>query len=801
MISETKLDIEFTRNGRLEVSTSLGFSSSIQPARSTYAGLFLTTLSLLQLEFFLTRIYSVTMYYHFAFMAISLAMFGIAAGAVWIQLTGKGNPHELLSKMTLLFAISTAVCFAVQLQIPINPGKEVLNTVMAFLLISVPFVFAGMIICVGLTRFPEYTGKLYAADLAGSAAGCILTVPILNHIAAPTAVIFNASIAALAAFIFSLTAGKHIRRLSLATTAFLLVVAVLNPSLHLVDLKWVKGEQVVKDDDGYERWNAISRIWVGKPFQEPFGWGLSPSYQATHTIDQKWMNIDAGAATVISKFNGDFAPLEHLKHDVTSLAHYLRPNDSVLAIGVGGGRDILAGLLFGQKRIVGVEINRDILAVLNSLLPEYSGNLGELPQVELVQDEARSYVTRTEEKFGIIQASLIDTWASTAAGAYALSENGLYTKEAWVLFLNHLKPGGILTMSRWSWVRMASLAMAALQELGVENPREHMIVVNNRAVADEVPGVSTILVGRRPFSREEVVRVRELVDDIGFSLVFSPDYLSVPYLEGLLDPATHPDFVQSYPLDISASTDDRPFFFHTLHARDLFKYFSGQSVVQIQSVQILATLLLLVLVLCLLAVILPLAVSGQVRGNQSFPLTVFFSAIGLAFMMIEIGQLERLTLFLGHPIYGLSVVIFVLLAASSLGSYASVRLGHLCWLLPVVLVALIWIGPLVTAQFVASSTAVRISVSVLILFPAGFFMGMLLPIGMRQAQQKPGAPTAWYWAINGAFSVVASVLAVMVSIFWGITATLIIGLIGYLLAFLMLQRELSRGAPCALIND
>ena len=438
------------------MSVSLGSSPGMRPARSTYAGLFLTTLSLLQLEFFLTRIYSVTMYYHFAFMAISLAMFGIAAGAVWIQLRGKGNPYELLSKMTLLFAISTVVCFAVQLQIPINPGKEVLNTAMAFLLISVPFVFAGMVICVGLTRFPEYTGKLYAADLAGSAAGCILTVPILNHIAAPTAVIFNASIAAFAAFIFSLTAGKRIRRLSLATSVFLLVVAVLNPSLQLVDLKWVKGERVVTDDDDYERWNAISRIWVGKPFQEPFGWGLSPSFQATHSIDQKWMDIDAGAATVISKFSGDFAPLEHLKHDVTSLAHYLRPNDSVLAIGVGGGRDILVGLLFGQKRIVGVEINRDILVVLNSLLPEYSGNLGELPQVELVQDEARSYVTRTEEKFGIIQASLIDTWASTTAGAYALSENGLYTKEAWVLFLNHLKPGGILTMSRWSWVRMAS---------------------------------------------------------------------------------------------------------------------------------------------------------------------------------------------------------------------------------------------------------------------------------------------------------------------------------------------------------
>src|SRR5437899_9000334 len=171
-----------------------------EPKRSTYIGLFLTTLSLLQFELFLTRIFSVTMWYHFAFMAISLAMFGLAAGAILIEIMKKRDAHGALANTGLLFALTSAVCFGVQLYIPADPESELAWTALAFTLIAIPFVFGGMVVCIALTRFPLHTGALYAADLAGSAAGCILTIPILNHIHAPTAVILNAGIAALAAF-------------------------------------------------------------------------------------------------------------------------------------------------------------------------------------------------------------------------------------------------------------------------------------------------------------------------------------------------------------------------------------------------------------------------------------------------------------------------------------------------------------------------------------------------------------------------------------------------------------------------
>ena len=760
--------------------------ATAKPTWNTYLGLFLTTLSLLQIELFLTRIYSVTMYYHFAFMAISLAMFGIAAGAMWVELGVRGNPHDVLARNALLYSVSSALCFVLQLYIPVNPGKEVLFTALAFTVISIPFVLAGVVICVALTRFPKYTGPLYTVDLAGSAAGCILTIPILNHIPAPTALILNAALAALGAFVFGLASSPRIRRTAAGSCILLLTVAALNPSLRLVDLQWVKGNKYTPSGL-YEKWNAFSRIWVGQATNRPFGWGVSPKYQAGRSVDQRWLNIDAGASTIITKFDGDLNSIDYLKHDVSALAHYLRPNSPVLVIGVGGGRDILTALAFGQKRIVGVEINHDILDLLNSRYSAYSGNLHLRPEVLLVHDEARSYITRSKERFGIIQASLIDTWAATAAGAYTLTENGLYTKEAWVTFLSHLTSDGILTMSRWESLRLASLAMASLLDMGIQTPRDHIMIVKTPDnLTEGIPSLATILVSLRPFTGDEISRIETVAKDSEFKLVLTPRFAESPSFSAAVDPVKSRDLIHNYPLNISAPTDDSPFFFHMLRANDLFRPFKDQALHYVQAVKVLEILLLIVTALSLGAILLPLAIGGRVRQGQSTLLMLYFGAIGLAFMLIEIGQLERLTLFLGHPIYGLSVVLFVLLGSSSLGSWCSGKLRSWLWMLPVVLGALIWLGPWATREFAAASTPVRIGLSVSMLFPLGFFMGMAFPVGMQQAGAYREPPTAWYWGINGALSVISSVLAMIIAVFWGIRAVLLTGLSVYVFALAML---------------
>src|SRR3989441_2297995 len=598
-----------------------------EPKRSTYIGLFLTTLSLLQFELFLTRIFSVTMWYHFAFMAISLAMFGLAAGAIFVELMKKREAHAMLANFGLLFALTSAICFAAQL------------------------------------------------------------------------------------------------------------------------------------------------------------------YRAKREIGQLYLDIDSGAATVITKFDGNLNAVEHLKYDVTALAHYLRNPTSVLVIGIGGGRDILTSLAFGQRHVTGVEINPDILRLLTRRFGQYSGSLLNNPDVTLVHDEARSYVARSLESYGIIQASLIDTWAATSAGAYVLTENGLYTKEAWLTFLTHLTPDGILTMSRWYYeaqpaeiLRLAALATASLMDIGVADPRQHVIIVRNQDVA-------TIMVAKRPFSAADIDAVTKISKAMEFQPVLTPRFAERPEFEAISTPGQYEYLIRTYPLNIEAPTDDSPFFFHMLRAGDLLKRstFQGMNQLNLRAVNVLGRSLAIVSGLSAIAIIAPLVFRRKVLEARSVRLTIYFAAIGLAFMLVEIGQLERLIVFLGHPIYGLTVVLFVLLLASSCGSFYSSRMRPWMWLLPVALAAFIFASPSVTYQLTAASTPVRIAVSALLLFPSGFFMGMAFPLGISKAVSvNEGAPTAWYWGVNGAFSVISSVLAVAVAVFWGVTVTLLVGLGAYILALIAL---------------
>jgi hypothetical protein len=773
-------------------------SSAAEPTRFTYVGLFLTTLSLLQLELFLTRIFSVTMWYHFAFMAISLAMFGLAAGAVLVEVMKKREPHTTLANAGLLFALTSAVCFTAQLYIPADPETKLAWTVLAFTLIAIPFLFGGVVVCVALTSFPTFTGNLYAADLAGSAAGCLLTIPILNSIHAPTAVIFNAGIAALAAAAFALSIQGKLRWIAASLCVALLAVAGANQTSKTIDIQWLKGGKNWHDGL-YEKWNALSRIYVRQTGSEPFGWGMSPAYKPQRQLDQLYLNIDSGAATVITKFDGNLGALDHLKYDVTALVHYLRNPTSVLVIGVGGGRDILTSLVFGQQHVTGVEINSDILQVLTNRFGGYSGNLQSNQAVTLVHDEARSYVARSPEKFGIIQASLIDTWAATSAGAYVLTENGLYTKEAWLTFLNHLTPDGILTMSRWYYeaqpaetLRLTALATSSLMELGVADPRQHIIVVRKQDNSEAGQySVATILVSRRPFTDAEIDKISRLSADMQFVPVLTPQSAERREFEAVATASKYEELVRTYPLNIAAPTDDTPFFFHMLRASDLLKAstYQGMNQLNLKAEKVLGTLLGIVTALSAIAIVAPLAIRKRVRETHSARLMIYFAAIGLAFMMVEIGQLERLIVFLGHPIYGLTVVLFVLLLASSAGSLVSHRVGVWIWLLPVALVAFVAASPFFTREFAAASTPLRIAISAALLFPSGFFMGMAFPLGIKNAESAGNAPTAWYWGINGAFSVISSVLALVVAVFWGVTATLIVGIVAYVAALTALPRE------------
>ncbi len=404
----------------------------------------------------------------------------------------------------------------------------------------------------------------------------------------------------------------------------------------------------------------------------------------------------------------------------------------------------------------------------------------------------------------MIEASFIDTWAATAAGGLTLTENSLYTMEAWKLFLNRLSPSGILSFSRWYWsgfpaetYRLVSLAASALRSEGVSDPRGHIVLISN-AWPDIISGgrgAATILVGKESFSADDLDKLESLSRQMRFNLVLSPRGAQDSVFSALGNGDQNTSAVRSLPLNLSPPTDDRPFFFHIKPLRYAFRDTtpnqSGTFVLEVQSGEIVIVLLVLVVFLTSMFVIVPLFHGmGKESIPASIPYLLFFAAIGMGFMLVEVSQMQRLIIFLGHPTYALSVVLSALLVFSGMGSYSTRQIqrpgrdGAVRLLL--LLLALLAFGlfsiPAIAA-FAASTTPVRIAMAIAMLFPAGFFMGMAFPLGLKLATGELDSLMPAFWGMNGAASICASILAMLIAMNAGISAAFWSGFCCYVAAF------------------
>ncbi len=781
--------------------------------KQTYWGVFFVALATLMYEILLTRIFSVTMWFHFAFVAISIAMFGMTVGAIAIYLAPRRFPNErTLNQMALCslgLAVTIVASFIVDLYIPFKTNVTLGSLFFigcTYTVISVPFIFSGITICLALTKFPNYVGRMYAVDLAGASLGCVLIVGLLSLIDAPSAVFVTASFAAAgSAMLASDGVSKKMMRAAILCGLFFLGFAVIHAALYTdhpsewLRLKWIKGS--VETRPFYRKWNSFSRITVSEDpnGEKPFGWGFSSEYKSKTSPDELMLKIDSGAATPITAFDGDLGKLEHLKYDVVNVVHYLRRDSKVLVVGTGGGRDILSALVFDQRAVLGVELNRVIIEALNKKYGDFSGHLDRNPKVTFVNDEARSYITQSKDKFDIIQVSFIDTAAATAAGAFVFTENSLYTVEAWKIFLDHLAPRGVLTFSRWYYwdlsgevYRLASLARESLEKSGISNPRAHILVVRNIVNSKELADVGTILVSKEPFTEEDLKKIHSVCERLNFEIELEPHAAHDPNLEKIISGENPKQFIRNFPINISAPTDDNPFYFSMLRLRDVLnkKLWDYKLVTfNVKAIFVLGALLAIVSALTFFCVLIPLLLTSRKDSLAgTAPLFVYFAALGMGFMFIEISQMQRLNIFLGHPVYGLSVVLFTLLLSCSLGSYTVRRVdvlnlpsaGSKRLLSLVAVIALFGIlTPNTTVFFDAFSMPVQIAVSVANLFPLGFFMGMAFPLGMKFASLRSPILTSWLWGINGAASVLASVLAAVIALNWGISASFWTGFLCY----------------------
>lgn len=797
--------------------------TSVSGIRKTpfLSGVFLISFSSLVFQILQTRIMSVMNWYYMAFFAISVAMLGMTVGAVWVYLwRERFKPEQLpitLANFALLTALAMPASIALQFCLILQPAF-LLTTVISwtFLLVAmaVPYVFAGVVVSLALTRSPFPAGQVYGVDLMGAALGCLAVLGLLNLLDAPTAVIVGGAISGLSSVAFTASCGegllrstsKRWRERPLAVVAALLAMALFSAVSPLgFDPIMVKGAIDTTGRLGvYEKWNSYSRIRATRPdVLHPELWGPSPKYPPETRVPVVRMDIDGSASSAMFRYDGTPSSNSFLQYDLVNLAYHLPGIHKSAVIGVGGGRDILSAHLFGVTDITGVELN-PIFINLITRDPFYKNfsNLTALPNLKLHVDDARSWFAATDEKFDLVQMSMIDTWAATGAGGFSLSENGLYTLEGWRAFLKTLNGNGVFTVSRWynpnnvdETGRMIGLATAALLDSGVKDVRPYLFVANANKIA-------TLVLSKSPFTAEQLRVLHNAVQEGGFGELISPDRLpDSPLLRQIVESQDLTGLnrvLGSTYLDLTVPTDSRPFFFNQLRMFDyrsiatIFRIGPGTGV--ILGNLIVFAMLVMILFISVVAVVATILVplrSAALECPRPLALagSLYFTLIGMGFMLAEIAFLQYFSVYLGHPVYSLSVCLFSLILASGLGSLTSdwlkldTHLRFLIWgsAVAAYLVVMVWVLPSVFQGTTGSERLVRIGISLLAIMPLGFLLGFAFPTGMRLVSAIDTLPTPWFWGINGATGVLASVLGVVFSMSFGINVTILISAGCYLL--------------------
>jgi hypothetical protein len=776
----------------------------------------LASFAALLLELSLTRLFSVILFYHFAFLAISVALLGLGAGGVFAHLRrawlARYRTRSLGAACCTINAAATMLVLEIVLHIPVSlelSSANFLKLTVIYLSSALPFFFTGLLLATVFARNSQQVPVLYGADLTGGALACLAVVPLLDLVGGAGAMIFTAVAMALAGGTWAF-AGR-VRKLALILAAVLLALITVNRFWSLVDVVYAKGVRVGSVAQvEFVGWNAISRIEVDrKPDQS------------------KWIVIDADANSAIVNVD----PLawkgvwqRDLMSAPPAAANVLRPQGDYAIIGPGGGVDVLRAVANGSPSVTGIEINPIIAdTIMRKHYAAYTYNLYGLPQVRMVVSDGRSFIRGSKVRFDVIQMTLVDTWASTAAGAFALTESYLYTTEAFEQYFQHLKPDGLVAVTRWEFkqpresLRVASVALEALRRSGVTDPSRSFMVISDGPL-DEDGRPVVVLAKKTAFTADEESSVREhLRKNQNLRALYLPSAPGSNAFSQLITSGDPGAFVRRYAYNISPVRDDAPFFFFTLKLPQVFAAGShphrGIDWKVSLGVVVLGIVLLISILAVLALLILPLALGGPGRPRAILGLT-YFVGIGLGYILAEITFVQRLVLYLGHPTYAITVVIFLMLLSSGVGSLMSrnlnLRRRSLYLTLAVIAGALLAYSfalPSLLASGLGLPFGLKLVVSGVILAPLGFVMGMPFPTGLRAMAAVPeeddssgstkdrsnvpegaGSLVEWAWALNAGSSVLGSVLAIVIAINFGLKVTLACGAAAYLAAWAVSHR-------------
>ena len=805
------------------------------PTAGLYACVFLVSAATLLFEIALTRIFAVTQGYHFAFLAISLALLGFGASgtalAIVPALAGR-DIRPVVAGAGLLFAVTSTGGLYLTNVLPFDAytllwePSQLAYLALYYLALAVPFFFAGSIVGVCLARHPSRAGVLYGANLVGAGIGCLLSVVFPLIVGAAGSVVVAGVIALAGA---AAMAGRELRRpawlvpgiLGVAAVAAAVVLGVTE--LRLSPYKAVS--QVLRHEGAskaFHRWNAFSLVEVIESGSIHAAPGLSFAYQG-RLPRQTALAVDGDNLSPMSAVPPERA--DFTEYLPTSLVYRLADRPSALLIEPGGGLDVLTALRNGVGSVTAVISNPLVVEAVGERFADHAAGVLGRPGVTVVDEGARSYLRRTGERFDVIQVSLADSFRPVLAGAYGVSENYLYTVEAFESYYSRLAPGGFLSVTRWAQtppsegVRVVSVAVEALERLGVE-PADHMAVIRSLQTV-------TLIVKRGPLDDADIDTVRGFADSLQYDLVYHPGIAASDLnrfsvhptpayhdtIAAILDDGGREEFYDGYSHDISPVSDDRPFYFHLFRWSQTpeilgslgrtFQPFGGAGFLIVLGSLVVAVVAAGAFILLPLLFRRDVSNAGESQSGavgRLWPF-VYFAGLGLGFLWVEIPLLQRFILYLDQPTYAFATVLFGVLVWSGVGSLSTdrLRVSMAAAVSAVAAMSVLYALalPLLFDATLGLPLAGRLALSVALLAPLGMAMGVPFPRAIRMLGDQAPALVPWAWAVNGSASVVSAILATVLALSFGFTWVILGGAAAYLAAAAAALVWQRRGSVCS----
>lgn len=785
----------------------------------TLAGIFLVSSATLCLEITLTRYFSISQNYHFAFLVISIAFLGYGASGSFLFILKKFHlfdQDKFLTSSSLLFSASVLASFLIANSIPFDFIKlswdknQIYFIFLYYFFLSLPFFFAGLTISFAVARLSNFVNKIYFFDLLGAGTGSFLSVLIFLPRGEKGVFLLISVLALLASFFFS---PRYLPLLK----AFLFLFLAAEVALFLYSPSWLRFRispfkalplalKYPQAKHLFTKWNAISRIDILESPACRYAPGLSLLYEE-RLPPQIGLSLDGGELSAITHFENIHEPdLKFLSFLPSSLAYSFVQAPRTLIIEPKGGLDVLASLYFKASRIKVIESNPLIISLLRKELGPSSGHLYRNKDVQLVSGQIRAALRKDKEFYDLIAFSLTDVFGSSSTGLYGFGENYLYTVEAFIDLLKRLSPQGVIGMTLYllppprQEIRLLATWIEAL-ERNKMNPSSQLIAIRTW-------GTISYFIKKSPFQAQDVEKLKAFTEQRFFDIVYYPgvkaeevniyNKLDEPLyykltLE-LLSPSKRKKLYKDYLFDIKPVRDNCPFFYNFYKFKKLkatYKAFGSKWLPFLQGEFLIPLLFVQSVFISFLFILLPLLVFPKtLEGKRGAASKVFFyfSLIGAAFMFVEIAFIQKFILFLGHSFYSISTVIFSLLLSSGLGSFFSKRIlgQHLqknlkkSLLLSTILILIYLILlPLLFENFISLDLRFKILLAFFLILPLGFIMGFAFPTGIRLLDQGEKRLIPWAWATNAFSSVVNSVMALMIAFWGGYNLVLILGAASY----------------------